>query len=105
MIWSVKRQKWFSGPLLPKVISSEFDQKCGIAVDSSTAYIFSKDGAEVPPGFKFNMKDYTFSYDFIQKKWKSHAKPPPSYFPYRAYFIQSCTLLQSKDYKRYVILM
>ena len=42
MIWSVKKQRWFLGPNLPEELSPQFNEMCGVAVNSSTAYIFSK---------------------------------------------------------------
>ena len=45
MFWSVKKQRWFLGPDLPEVLiinENSIQCTCGVAVNSSTAYIFSK---------------------------------------------------------------
>ena len=71
---------------------------CGIAVNSSTAFIFSKQRE-----YNFDINDHTISYNIKQNKWRFHTKPPLTHYPELVGFTPKCALYQSKDYKRYLM--
>ena len=105
MIWSLKKQRWYWGPVLPgKNFGYNYKVKCAIAVNSSTAFIFTKDYFSYPENTEFGWLDYNFSYDIQTKNWKSNTKPPPTIQPYNSAFL-SCALSQTKKYQRYVYIL
>jgi hypothetical protein len=101
MIWSLKKQRWYWGPVLPgKNFGYNYKVKCAIAVNSSTAFIFTKDYFSYPENTEFGWLDYNFSYDIRTKNWKSNTKPPPTIGYNSASAFVSCALSQTKKYQR-----
>ena len=101
MIWSLKKQRWYWGPVLPgKNFGYNYKVKCAIAVNSSTAFIFTKDYISYPENTEFGWLDYNLSYDIRTKNWKSNTKPPPTIGYNSASAFVSCALSQTKKYQR-----
>ena len=98
MIWSVKKERWYKGPNLIKELLYPFYDMCGIAVNSTTAFIFSKQGEN-----NLGINDHAISYNIKQNKWRFHTKPPFTDYPDLVGFSPKCALFQSKDYKRYLM--
>lgn len=101
MIWSLKKQRWYWGPVLPgKNFGYNYKVKCAIAVNSSTAFIFTKDYFSYPENTEFGWLDYNLSYNIQTKNWKSNTKPPPTIGYNSASAFVSCALSQTKKYQR-----
>ena len=100
MIWSLKKQRWFWGPVLPgENFGYNYKVKCAVAVNSSTAFVFTKDYFSYSENTEFGWYDHNFSYDIRTKNWKSNTKPPPTIQPSTSAFV-SCALSQTKNYQR-----
>ena len=82
-LWSVNKQKWFSGPIIPDsskfyaksntLIQDAFDVEnvCIVAVNDSTVYILGKESFE----------SYMISLNILSQTWQKHA-PMPIYNTY-----------------------
>ena len=109
VIWSLKKQKWYWGPVLPgemgdnpNISRYNYKAKCAVAVNSSTAFIFTMDYNSYPENTEFGWFDHNFSYNIQTKSWKSHTKPPPTIQPSTSAFV-SCALSHTKNYQRKVV--
>ena len=88
--WSLKKERWINGPNLPLLSYNEKDAVLGcIAVNSTTAYIFSMAASQ----------PFTYSFNVKKNIWMKHESPKSVLF----HNIQSSTVHDSKSNERLVL--